>query len=201
LSDDVREKTMWRSMTGGTRARLAVLSLAGAVALATSGCSLLSGGSGGADPASAGRPSIQIGPDKHVKGAIASTTVPYQGYKIQADIVSLTRYDKVTRLVFVVTPISSGSTDPLPKDTFGETDYTGDVAEVSLIDTKGLQEYDPQTRGSGDDAVCACSYPDDFPLDQPTTLYADYPALPESVDHVTVLLSAAGPVPNVKVSS
>lgn len=189
-----------RAVTRRTRARLAILGLAGAVVMSTTGCSLLSGG-GGEDPASAGRPKIQVGADKHVKGAIATETAPYQGYKIQVDVVSLTRYDKILRLVLVITPISSGSTDPLPKDTFGETDYTGDLAGVTLLDPKGLQEYDPLTRGTGDNAVCACSYPDDFPLDQPTTVYADYPAPPDSVQQLTVGIPKLAPIANVKVAS
>lgn len=192
---------MWRTVSrGGPRARLAVLGLAGVLALTTSGCSLLSGGSG-EDPGSASKPKIQVGADKHVKGAIASETAPYQGYKIQVDVVSLTRYDKVMRLVLVITPISAGSTDALPKDTFGETDYTGNLSSVVLLDTKGLQEYDPLTRGTGDNAICACSYPDDFSLDQPTTVYADYPAPPDSVTQMTVRVPKLAPIPNVKVSS
>ena len=190
---------MWRAVTRRTRARMAVLGLAGAVAMSTTGCSLLSGGSGG-DPGSAGKPKIEMGADGHVKKAIATATTPYQGYKIQVDIVSLTRYDKVTRLVFVVKPVASAaSQDSLSGDTFGaKDDIHGDASGVSLIDTANLKEYDTLTAGS---ETCACSYADDYPLDQPTTLYADYPAIPDSVDTVHVLLPKVGPIPNVKVSS
>lgn len=190
-----------RAVTGRTRTRLAVLGLAGVVAMSTTGCSLLSGGGpGGGDTGAAGKPSIQMGADGHVKGAIATATTPYEGYKIQVDIVSLTTYDKVTRLVFVVKPVSSGSQDPLDDSAFGsKDDINGDASSVSLIDTKNLKEYDTLSAGS----YCACSYvsSDGFPLDQPTTLYADYPAVPDSVDSVNVLLPKVGPIPNVKVSS
>ena len=191
---------MWRAVTSGTRTRLAVLGLAGAVATAVSGCSLLSGGSSGADPSSAGKPKIEMGADGHVKGAIASATTPYQGYKIQVDVVSLTRYDKVMRLVFVVKPVASAaSQDALSGNAFGSRDdINGDVSSVSLIDTKNLKEYDPMTVGED---TCACSYVGEYTLDQPTTLYADYPAAPESVDSLNVLLPKVGPIPNVKVSS
>lgn len=192
---------MWRSVTGGVRARLAVLGAAGALVMSTTGCSLLSGGSGGSgDPGSAGKPKIEIGADGHVKGAIATATTPYQGYKIQVDIVSLTRYDKVTRLVFVVKPVAgAASQDSLDGQAFGsKDDIHGDVSGVSLIDTKNLKEYDTLTVGS---ETCACSYADDYTLDQPTTLYADYPAVPDSVDELTVLLPKVGPIPNVAVSS
>lgn len=191
---------MWRAVTRRTRVHLAVLGLAGAVAMSTTGCSLLSGGGSGGDPASAGRPKIEMGADGHVKGAIATATTPYQGYKIQVDVVSLTTYDKVTRLIFVVKPVSSGSQDALDDGAFGsKDDINGDVSEVSLIDTKNLKEYDTLSAGQ----YCACSYisSDGYPLDQPTTVYADYPAIPDSVDTVNVLLPKVGPIPNVKVSS
>jgi len=200
---------MWRAVTRGTRTRLAVLGLAGAVAamaVSTTGCSLLSGG-GGADPGTSGRPKIEMGADGHVKGAIATATTPYQGYKVQVDVVSLTRYDKVTRLVFVVKPLSAGAdtTDDLDGTTFGGDSLSGgNLTGVELLDTKNLKDYVPLTAGSGDKTYCACSTIDSssgFPLDQPTTLYADYPAVPDSVDEVTVVLPKVGPIPHVKVSS
>lgn len=197
---------MWRAVTRGTRTRLAVLGLAGAVAMSTTGCSLLSGG--GSEPSSASRPNIQMGADGHVKGAIATATTPYQGYKIQVDVVSLTRYDKVTRLVFVVKPLSAGagSTDDLDGTTFGGDSLSGgNASAVELLDTKNLKDYLTLTAGSGDKTYCACTTLGDsssgFPLDQPTTMYADFPQVPDSVDALTVVLPKVGPIPNVKVSS
>jgi len=169
--------------------------------MSTTGCSLLSGGSGGGDAGSGAKPKVEMGADGHVKDAIATATAPYQGYKIQIDVVSLTRDEKVTRLVFVVKPTSSGSTDPLSEDAFGADDsLNGDVDDVTLDDTANLKEYNPLTAGSGDNTYCACSYTDDFPLDQPTTLYADYPLVPDSVEHVTVTVPKVGAIPNVAVS-
>lgn len=197
---------MRRSMTRSTRARLAVTAMAGVLALSTTGCSLLSGGGSGDDEGGT-NVKVSMGPNGKVSGAVASVTRPYGAYNLQVDVVSLKRYDKALRLIFVVVPHSGGNTsDDLDEGTFGETDanYTPhyDVSGVSLVDTKDMKQYSPMTTGSGEGLRCACSHDmDDYSVGNPTTLYADYPVPPDSVTKLTVNVPHLGPIPNVKVTS
>lgn len=189
---------MSRGITGRIGRCVPALALTVTLAGATAGCSLFGGGSG-SKPIT--KPTISVGP-KGVKGALASVQRPYQGYNIHVDIVSLTRYDKVMRLVFVVIPRSAGNSDAMDADTFG-SEAEDDVSGVQLADTKNMQVYNTMKQGSGDNASCACSGVgmDGYQLDQPTTLYADFPAPSQSTDTLTVVVPKVGPIPNVKVSS
>lgn len=198
---------MRRSMTRSVRARLAVAAVAGVLALSTTGCSLLSGGDSG-DDGGGSNVQVSMGPNGKVSGAVASVTRPYGAYNLQVDIVSLKRYDKALRLIFVVVPHSGGGTsDDLDQGTFGNSetpDYSShyDVSDVKLVDTNGMKQYSPMTTGSGDGQRCACSHDlDDYSLGNPTTLYADYPMPPDSVTKLTVDVPHLGPIPNVKVTS
>lgn len=195
---------MRRTVARGGRARLAALALTGALALSTTGCSLLGGGGG--DDGNGGKsaeavPTVAVDGQGRVKGAIATVNRLYQGYKIQVDVLALTRYDKATRLEFAVTPRSSGATDPLDKDAFANGFGDKSVSAVRLIDTKNLKQYAPMDVGTGDDPNCACSHDlDDYALDKPTVLYADFPAVPDSVHKLTVLVPKVGPIAGVRVS-
>lgn len=197
---------MRRSMTGTARARLAVAGLAGVLALSTTGCSLLSGGGSGDDGGGA-NVKVSMDPNGKVAGAVASVTRPYGAYNLQVDVVSLKRYDKALRLIFVVVPHSGGNTsDDLDEDTFGTTEanYTDhyDVSGVTLVDTKDMRQYAPMTTGSGDGLRCACSHDvGNYSLGNPTTLYADYPLPPDPVTKLTVNVPHLGPIPDVKVTS
>ncbi|TNY37022.1 hypothetical protein [Thermomonospora catenispora] len=165
--------------------------------LLTAGCSLF--GDDGPPPTQI--PKAEIGNDNHVKGAIAKAVQPYRGHDVYVDILSLRRYGKVARLVYAVTPRAKTNTDELPRQTFGGSYLNPNAGAPTLMDTKNLRVYDRLSIGSGDDATCACTrLKDDYPLDQPTVLYADYPAPPESVKEVTVIMPVVGPMPGVKIS-
>ncbi|SEF90919.1 hypothetical protein SAMN04489712_102466 [Thermomonospora echinospora] len=172
-----------------------VLALAG---LTATGCSLLGSDDG---PSAAQVPKAEIGTDSHVKGAIAKAVQPYAGKDVYVDILSLKRYDKVLRLVYAVTPRARGNSDKLPKQTFGGSWSGGDAGRPYLLDTKNLRVYEHLSIGSGDKASCACSVGiEEYPLDQPTVLYSDYPSPDESVKELTVVMPVVGPMPGVKVS-
>src|SRR3954451_2389134 len=93
---------------------------AGALAvsgLLLTGCSLFSGGGdGGAD---AQLPKAEIGPDSHVKGAIAKAVQPSSGKDVYVDILSLKRHDNALRLVYAVTPRARGNSETLTRESFG----------------------------------------------------------------------------------
>lgn len=173
----------------------ALLALAGITA---TGCSFLGSEEG---PPPTQIPKVEIGPDNHAKGAIAKASQPYDGRDVYVDILSLRRHDKVLRLVFAVTPRARGNSDKLPKETFGGSWKGGDAGRPYLLDTKNLRVYDHLKIGSGDEAQCACSVGlDDYPLDEPTVLYTDFPAPQEQVKELTVVMPVVGPMPGVKVS-
>lgn len=179
--------------------RIAGWLVAAAVAMsALSGCSLLPGGGGGSDIPDDKPPKIEVGGNGKVKNSIATYTGENGSYKLTMDVIALKRYDDVTRLVFTVTPQSQGGTDPLPSDFFSNESYGNDVTAVYLLDTKNMRKY-PVLMG-GEECVCANAL-GDYPLDQPTALYADYPAPPDSVESMTVVFKNVGPLPGVEVSS
>lgn len=166
-------------------------------ALAATGCGLLGGG----EPPPTQAPKAEIGPDNHVKGAIAKAVQPYAGKEVYVDVLSLQRHDKVLRLVYAVTPRAKTDSDALPKETFGGNWQSGNAGAPFLLDTENLRVYDSLTIGSGEDARCACSTGlGDYPLDQPTVLYADYPAPPKEVKELTIVMPVVGPMPGVKIS-
>jgi hypothetical protein len=167
--------------------------------LLLAGCSLFSGGGTGPDDQRV--PKAEIGPDNHVKGAIAKAVQPSDGKDVYVDILSLRRHDNVVRLVYAVTPRARGDSDPLTREAFGGSFGTPDAGGPYLLDLEGMHEYEHLTIGQGDKQSCACSaILEDFALDQPTVLYADYPELPDSVTDVTVVMPIVGPIAGVKVS-
>lgn len=172
-----------------------VLALAG---LTATGCSLFGGGD---DTPATQIPQAEIGTDNHVKGAVAKAVQPYAGKDVYVDIIELRRHGKVLRLVFAVTPRAKGNSDKLPKQTFGGSYSGGDAGRPYLVDSENLRVYDHLSIGTGDDATCACTQGlDDYPLDEPTVLYTDFPAPAESVDELTVVMPVVGPMPGVKIS-
>lgn len=162
---------------------------------ALSGCGLL-GGDG--DIPDDKPPKIKVGANGRITDSIATYTSETGNYKLTMDVIALKRYDDVVRLVFAVTPQSKGGSDPLGSDFFSTEVLGDDVTGVYLLDTDNMRKYPVLT--SGEECVCSNDLPD-FPLDQPTALYADYPAPPESVESMTVVFKNAGPLPGVEVSA
>lgn len=183
-------------MRPGVVLRISVVAVSG---LLLAGCSLFNGGGPGPDDQQA--PKAEIGPDSHVKGAIAKAVQPNSGRDVYVDILSLRRHDKVLRLVYAVTPRARGNSDELSRESFGGSFGTPDAGGPYLLDLKGMHEYEHLTIGQGDKQSCVCSsIQGDFALDQPTVLYVDYPALPDSVTDVTVVMPIVGPMPGVKIA-
>jgi hypothetical protein len=183
-------------MRPGVMLRISTFTVSG---LLLAGCSLFSGGGAGTDDQQT--PKVEIGPDNHVKGAIAKAVQPNSGKDVYVDILSLRRHDNVLRLVYAVTPRARGNSDELTRESFGGTFGTPDAGGPYLLDLEGMHEYEHLTIGQGDKQSCACSVVQvDFALDQPTVLYVDYPALPDSVTDVTVVVPIVGPMPGVKIS-
>ncbi|MQA04955.1 MAG: hypothetical protein GEV07_20285 [Streptosporangiales bacterium] len=162
---------------------------------ALNGCTLFGGGDDIADDKP---PQIEVGGNGRVKDSIATYTAESGSYKVTMDVIALKRYDDVVRLVFAVTPQSKGGSDPLPSDAFSSETLGNDVTGVYLLDTDNMRKY-PVLSG-GKECVCSNEL-DDFPLDQPTALYADYPAPPDSVESMTVVFKNVGPLPGVEVSA
>lgn len=183
-------------MRPGVIFRIGTFAVAG---LLLAGCSLFRGG--GAGPDDQQIPKAEIGPDRHVIGALAKAVQPSDGKDVYVDILSLRRHDTVVRLVYAVTPRARGNSDELTRETFGGTYSSPDAGGPYLLDLEGMQEYENLTIGQGDKQSCACSViQGDFALDQPTVLYVDFPALPDSVRNVTVVMPIVGPMPGVKIS-
>lgn len=169
------------------------------VATLVAGCGLF----GGEETGSAGAPpKVELGTDNHAKGAVAKASQLWRGYDISVDVISLKKYDKAIRLVFAVIPRAKGSTDALRKQTFGSAGVVdGDAGAAYLVDGGRDRVYEHLTIGSGDKAVCACSkVDDDYPLDQPTVLYADFPAVKDASGKLTIVFPVVGPIAGVKVS-
>jgi hypothetical protein len=169
-----------------------------AVGLVLSGCSLFGGGSGGgAGPV----PKAEIGPDDHVKGAVAKAVQPNAGKDVYVDILSLKRYGTALRLVYAVTPRARGNSDKLTKEAFGGSYSSPHAGGAYLVDLENMREYEHLTIGQGDGSRCACSaiQDDGFALDEPTVLYVDFPAPPGSVRKVTVVMPIVGPIPGVRI--
>ncbi|HEV7934664.1 MAG TPA: hypothetical protein VGP70_20440 [Actinomadura sp.] len=169
-----------------------------AAGLALSGCSLFGGGSGGGNQQI---PKAEIGPDDHVKGAVAKAVQPAEGKDVYVDILSLKRHDTALRLVFAVTPRARGNSAKLAKESFGGSMSTPHAGGAYLVDLENLREYEHLTIGQGDEPRCACSaiQGDGFALDEPTVLYVDFPAPPDSVQKITVVMPIVGPMPGVRI--
>ena len=154
------------------------------------------GGGGGAAAAGDGAP-VELAEDGTVKDALATLSRPVGDHDITVDVLQLRRFDEVTRLQFAVTPRSRGTDDELPANSFSDS-YDRDVDGVYLLDTVGLKRY-PVLRV--DDDTCVCSRDlEPLPLDRATVLFADFPAAPEGVGRLTVVLPRLGPLPPVEVS-
>lgn len=183
-------------MRPGVMFRIGTFAVAG---LLLTGCSLFRGGGAGLDDQQI--PKAEFGPDFHVKGALAKAVQPSDGKDVYVDILSLRRHDTVVRLVYAVTPRAQGNSDELTRETFGGTYSSPEAGGPYLLDLEGMHEYEHLTIGQGDKQSCACSaIQGDFALDQPTVLYVDFPALPDSVRDVTVVMPIVGPMPGVKIS-
>lgn len=168
--------------------------LAALAGLGVAGCSL--GGDDDSGAGGTGESSVTVGDDGTVTNALVSLTRPYDDYDVTVDVLRIKRFDRVMRLELAATPRSHGGTSDLPASFFSDSS-SSDTGGIYLLDTSTLKKY--PVLQSQDRCICSAGLTG-FPLDRPTVLFADFPAAPESVKQLSVVVPAMGILPAVKLS-
>jgi hypothetical protein len=184
---------------GAHRTRRAAALAGLAVALpALAGCGLV-GGDESAGDSGGGVPAVQLADDGTVADSVASVSRPIGDYEVTVDVLRLHRFEEATRLELAITPRSRGGDRAFNRNFFSANGYSGQADGIYLLDTANLKQY-PVLRVSDEECVCS-SVPEDFELGKATVLFADFPAAPEDVSELTVVLPRTGPLAGVEVTS
>ncbi|WP_461023582.1 hypothetical protein [Thalassiella azotivora] len=165
---------------------------------ALAGCSLVGGGDEGSG-GSGSVPAVELAEDGTVADSVATVSRPIGDYDVTVDVLRLHRFDEATRLELAITPRSRGADRPFNRNFFSANGYSGQADGIYLLDTANLKQY-PVLRVSDEECVCS-AVADDFELGKATVLFADFPAVPEDVSDLTVVLPRTGPLAGVEVTS